>query len=147
MAKQNLPKTFPINRDDDHAEFIGRLNDGRQFFLITPFVPAREDNPGCEFVALFYFDNNGTLIEAKIDNLGPRATMDDDLRKNLFQSRLDEIVDGEFTDIEITPFAIERFGVEFGFIPAQLESNEWTIEFHPGNFMAFFAPWDGSYYT
>jgi hypothetical protein len=147
MEKRNLPKTFLINHDDYHAEFIGRLNDGRQFFLTTPFVPKSKDNPGCEFVALFYFDKDGALLEAKIDNLGPRATMDHELSDNLFRTRLDEVVGGEFTDIEIAPFTVERFGIEFGFIPEQLEDGDWTITLQPGDFMAFFAPWDGDYDT
>jgi hypothetical protein len=147
MQDQILPETFPIIQDDDHAKFMGWLKDGRQFFLTTPFVPEINDNLGCEFVALFYFDNAGQLLEAKIDSLGPRVTMDHEKRKESFQMRLNEIMDGDFTDIEIAPFEIEQFGTRFGFIPSPLDDGSWTIEFHPGNFMAFFAPWDGEYYT
>lgn len=147
MSATDLPNPFPINHDDDHAEFVGRLPDGRQFFITTPFVPAIGDHPGCEFVALFYFDPKGEFLEAKIDNLGPRETMDDDYRAERFQTYLDEVANGGFTDIEVAPFEIERFGTKFGFIPKELEGGGWTIEFHPGNFMAFLAPWDGAYYT
>ena len=149
MTTQNLPKTFPINHDDYHAEYIGRLDNGRQFFLTNPFVPQMANESGCEFVALFYFDNKGIFLEAKIENLGPRNLLDQKVSERLFQAYLDEIADGEFTDIEIAPFEIERFGTKFGFIPRPLEDeeDEWGIEFHPGNYMAFFAPWDGDYDT
>jgi hypothetical protein len=27
------------------------------------------------------------------------------------------------------------------------DGDEWCVEFHPGNFMAFYPPWDGDYDT
>jgi hypothetical protein len=152
MTTRNIPSTFPIHHDDDHALHIGRLPDGRQFFLTTPFVPKLVTEPGCEFVALFYFDSSGTFLEAKINDFGPRALMNEKHRDKIFQERLAEISIGEFTDIEISSFEIEFHGVNFGFIPCKTndendECDEIAIEFHPGNYMAFFAPWDGEYYT
>ena len=79
-----IPETFPINHDDYHAKHIGRTADGRQFFLTTPFVAAHGKELGAEFIALFTFDENGKLLEASIDNLGPRATIDGDAASKLF---------------------------------------------------------------
>jgi hypothetical protein len=53
------PDLIAIEHDDYHAKHIGHLQDGRQFFLTTPFIPAMGGNPGKEFVALFLFDKPG----------------------------------------------------------------------------------------
>ncbi len=144
-----IPNTIPINHDDYHAKHIGRTADGRQFFLTTPFVPAYGDEVGCEFIALFIFDAGGALLEAHIDNLGPRAPLAKDSANKLYNERLASLGKIEFCDIEISPFKTERFGVEFGLIPRELEDedDEPAIEMQPGNYMAFFDPWDGDYDT
>jgi hypothetical protein len=64
---------------------VGRTADGRQFFLTTPFVPAKAGAAGAEFVALYRFDAAGQLIEGAIDNLGPRATLDNDARRHVYE--------------------------------------------------------------
>jgi hypothetical protein len=72
MAKRP-PKTVALNHDDHHAEHVGRLADGRQFFLTTPFVPADElgTATGREFIALYVFDKDGQLVSATIDPATP----------------------------------------------------------------------------
>ncbi len=144
-----IPDTFPINHDDYHAKHIGRTGDGRQFFLTTPFVAAHGKESGAEFIALFTFDANGNFLEASIENLGPRATIDREAASLLYQQRLESLGDVEFCDIRIAPFATSRFGIDFGLIPRECEEDddEPTIELQPGNFMAFFDPWDGDYDT
>ena len=148
MAKKP-PKLFPINHDDYHAKHIGQTSDGRQFFLTTPFVPAIKDNPGCEFVALFLFDAKGTFLEAQIDRLGPRATLDENAARKKYEERLAGLGEVKLQRIKIAPFEIDRFDTQFGFIPRppEEEDEDWAIELHPGNYMAFFPPWDGDYDT
>lgn len=55
------PKLIAINHDEDHAEYVGRTRDGRQFFLTTPFEPAINGQEGREFLALFLFDAQGSF--------------------------------------------------------------------------------------
>lgn len=154
MAKRRFPKTFPINHDDYHAKHIGRLADGRQFFLTTPFVPAVGKQPGCEFVALFLFAADGTFLEAKIDKLGPRSQVDQARAQTLIQARLDEVqaAGGKFGRIKVAPFETKEHDVRFGFIPQEAddeedEGDDVMIELQPGNYMAFGDPWDGDYDT
>ena len=144
-----LPDTFPINHDDYHARHIGRTADGRQFFLTTPFVPALGNEAGGEYIALFTFDAKGKLLAATIDELGPRAMFDRDAASELYDQRLASLGDVEFGDIRIAPFKIERFGIDFGLIPQEREEEDEVtgIEMQPGNYMAFFEPWDGDYDT
>lgn len=145
----SIPETFPINHDDYHANHIGWTADGRQFFLTAPFVAATDEEAGSEYLALFTFDANGTLLDSIIDNLGARSTLDMAACSKLYQQRLASLGDVKFCDIRIAPFKVERFGIEFGLIPyeSEYEEEELTIEMQPGNYMAFYAPWDGNYDT
>ena len=142
------PDLVAINHDDYHAKHVGRTADGRQFFLTALFEPEIGRQAGNEFVALFLFDQRGKLIEAKIDQFGPRRTMDDEKRRAVYEARLRELGDVTFQRIEVALFSAERFGTQFGLIaqPPEEEDDEWVVELHPGNFMAFYKPWDSGEY-
>ena len=155
------PEKILILHDDYHAKHIGRTSDGRQFFLSNAFEWAVGGKPGREFVALFLFDDNGELIEDRIDDLGTRKDLGLDGRlpgnkasgsrtiDEAINRRLSELGDFRFGDIEIRPFEIRRFDTRFGFIAMgpEEEGEDWRVEFHPGNFMAFYPPWEGDYDT
>jgi hypothetical protein len=144
------PDLIAINHDDYHARHIGRTADGQQFFLTPLFEPAIHGKAGNEFVALFLFDDRGKLVEAKIDQFGPRATMDEGKRRAAYEARLREMGKVKFERIEVAPFSVKRFGTEFGLIPQppEEEGEDWWVELHPGNFMAFYPPWhSGDYDT
>jgi len=139
-----------IDHDDYHAEHVGHTADGRQFFLTTPFVPETRKDPGQEFIALYLFDGSGTLTEALIDALGPRSMMDHDAHQALRDQRIADLGDVTHARIEVAPFAVDRFGLTFGFIYRAPKDDEdvAAVEVLPGNYMAFFEPWDdGDYDT
>ena len=152
MTDDSIPERIPIAHDDYHAKHVGRTADGRQFFLTTPFCP---DGP--DFIALFLFDDAGELLEAKIDNLGLRADatlpgnmkQPDAAAQQLLEQRLASLGEVCFESIEVKPFAIERDGVTFGLIPQEPEEpdEDWCVIVEPGNYMAFYPPWDGDYDT
>lgn len=144
------PKLIAIDHDDYHATHVGRTADGRQFFLTTPFVPAVGRKPGREFIALFLFDRKGQFVEARIEDLGTRADMNREEAQRLFELRFSELGEVELDRIEIAPFQVERFGTIFGLIPRppETDGDGWWVELHPGNYMAFHAPFEsGEYYT
>ncbi|MBY0263357.1 MAG: hypothetical protein K2Q20_13495 [Phycisphaerales bacterium] len=143
------PKLIPILRDDYHAQHIGTTADGRQFFLTTPFLPASGGTGGCEFIARYVFSRSGDLIDATIDDLGPRGAMDEQMRVDLLHRRLSELGPTTPGDIRVKPFAVERFGVRFGLITVAPEEDgdTWWVKAMPGDFMAFTEPWDGLYDT
>ena len=142
------PKLVAIDADDYHAEHVGKTSDGRQFFLTTPFEPATNGNEGCEFVALYTFDKNGKFLAAEIDSFGPRRTMDEGARKNTCDARLKSLGKVSLERIEIAPFAVEKFDTTFGLVVRQPEEegDPWAVEVQPGNYMAFFEPWDSGEY-
>jgi hypothetical protein len=153
---QPAPDKIRINHDDYHAEFVGHTSDGRQFFLTNPFVPALGDNPGREFLALYIFDPDGNLLEAKIDDLGmredkispPGNKLNLDFTSALIQNCLGELGKVSFCDIIIAPFRVEKFGIEFGLIEdVPEETDEFWFTVEPGNYMAFYPPYDGEYYA
>jgi hypothetical protein len=145
---EGRPEVVAINHDDYHAKHIGRTSDGRQFLLTTPFIPAMGDEQGREFIAMFLFDSAGKLLEAKIDDLGPRAGLDEETARKRYDARLKELGDVTFDRIEVGPFSVNRFGTEFGLILREPEDEEdvWAVEMQPGNYMAFFEPWDSGDY-
>ena len=62
----SFPNTFLIKRDDYHAERIGKVPDGTQFFVTTPFRPKRGDDPGAEFLAVFMFEPSGNFRDSMV---------------------------------------------------------------------------------
>ncbi len=144
------PKLIAIDHDVYHASHVGRLPDGRQFFLTEPFIPAVGGNKGREFVALYLFDKHGHFLEARIDDLGTRAELDKQHARVTFEQRLAELGPVEYGRTELQPFEVERFGTTFGLVSRPPEDDEddddWWVEVQPGNYMAFHEPWDGGAY-
>jgi hypothetical protein len=142
------PEKIAIEHDDYHAKHVGWTVDARQFILTTPFEAAMGGKPGGEFIALYIFDTDGKLLEAKIDELGPRATMDKKKARKLYDQRLKELGEVRLSRIEVAPFSVKRFGTEFGLVVRvpEDEEDEWAVEMPPGNCMAFFEPWDSGEY-
>jgi hypothetical protein len=142
------PTLIAIDHDDYHADRVGTTKDGTQFFVTTPFIPELGNESGREFLAVFLFDSNGKLREARIDDLGPRATLNREKARQLLDTRMAELGLVEFGRIEVQPFAIERFGTTFGLVPRapEEEGAGWWVELQPGNYMAFHEPWDSGEY-
>lgn len=155
--RKGLPPRFVrINHDDYDARYVGKLADGRQFFLTHPFAPAQGNKRGGSFIALYQFDEFGMLTDARIEQLGEVTQTGVD---EMAQTWLTEMGPHRFGDIRVAPFAIDKYGHQFGLIfdageaEADDEDGEddedpstWvTVE--PGNYMAFYPPWDGDYDT
>ena len=149
MAK-GPPKIVAIDCDDYHAELVGVMPDGRQFFLTTPFVPAMGVGTatGREFIALYIFDGAGQLQSATIDDLGPRVTVDYAASQARRDALLASLGPVKYQRIRVAPFRIEMFGVEFGFIPQPPEEpgEQWSVIFMPGDVMCFSPPWSRGWY-
>ncbi len=150
--KKRAPRLVALDRDDYAAEYVGRTSDGRQFFLTTPFVPADRvgSATGREFLALYVFDSKGALLSATIDDLGPRASLDESARLRRRDELLASLGEITYGRIEVAPFNVERFGVQFGFItqPPEDPDEDWSVIVEPGNYMCFWPPWTtGDYDT
>ena len=144
----NPPTLIAINHDSRHANHIGHTDDGRQFFLTTPFIPATPTAHRKDFIALYIFTPDGQLLEIMIDELGPRSGLDEDKARLLYNQRLADLGNIRFDRITIAPFTVNGFGTQFGLIPRapENESDPWVAELQPGNYMAFFEPFDSGEY-
>lgn len=142
------PKIIAIDHDDYHAEHIGRTKEGCQFFLTTPFEPACGDSEGCEYIALFKFDLSGNLVDHSIETLGPRGSYDIEDKRAQYLSRLESLGEVEYQRIEVKPFSVNHNNVDIGLIVREPEDEDdvWAVELLPGNYMAFFEPWDSGDY-
>jgi hypothetical protein len=118
--------------------------------LTNPFVPAIGGNPGREFLVLYIFDKDGALLDAQIEDLGTRANLNEDAARARQAALLESLGAVKFRKIKVAPFKVERFGVEFGFIPQPPEEpgEDWSVIVEPGNYMCFWPPWtSGDYDT
>jgi hypothetical protein len=142
------PVLITIDHDEHYASRVGRTKDGLQVFVTTPFIPALGDESGREFLAVYIFDPNGKLVEARIDDLGPRSVLDRARARQLLEQRVSELGPLDYGRIVVQPFAIERSGTTFGLVPRPPEAGDdsWWVEVQPGNYMAFHEPWDSGEY-
>jgi len=150
---QNMgaPQLISIERDDYHAEYIGRTDKELQFFLTSLFIPAISGDPGNEFLDVFLFNEDGDLVQSTVDELGPRSQLDYNKVEALKVRRLSELGEVQYCDIRVKPFAVEHFGMLMGLIPSKWASSSghseyWLVELHPNGCMAFTAPWDSGGY-
>lgn len=111
-------------------------------------MPLVRDESGREFLAVYIFDPNGKLVEARIDDLGPRSALNRDQARQLLEQRMSELGPLDYGRIVVQPFAIERSGTTFGLVPRapEGENDGWWVELQPGNYMAFHEPWDSGEY-
>jgi len=144
---EGLPPRFVrINHDDHHAQYVGKVADGSQFFLTHPFAPSLGGKPGGSYIALYIFDEFGILTEARIEQLCEVTQTQVDA---MTQSWLSSLGKHRFANISVAPFRVDKFGREFGMIFAPEDEEElgsW-VTVQPGDYMAFFPPWDGDYDT
>ncbi|MEZ5974984.1 MAG: hypothetical protein R3E96_09135 [Planctomycetota bacterium] len=130
------------------TEHIGHTQDGRQFFLTTPFEPAIEGSAGCEYIALYLFDA-GRAIARGSGSIGlARAPNFDRDAARAATEALGFARQGDPRGISASP-CVERFGTEFGLIPRDCEHPDDVpaVILMPGDYMAFFEPWEGYYDT
>jgi hypothetical protein len=145
---QSAPALIAIDPDGLCAQYVGKTADGRQFFLTNPFEPAIGNHPGCEFIALYLFDHRGALVDAAIDELGPRNQLGPSQILNMQAERLASLGAFSLERIQVAPFTIKKYGTEFGLLAREPEEedDDWVVEASPGSYMTFFEPWDSGEY-
>ena len=113
-------------------------------FSESPFIPADEGIEGREFIALFTFTAEGDLLEALIDDFGPRAKMNDDAHEALLIQRRADLGPITYGRIEIAPFKLSKYGTDFGLIVSDDDAS--CVEMQPGGYMVFYTPWTSGKY-
>jgi hypothetical protein len=144
-AMNQAPERFTIVPDDYHVPYAGTAEDGRKFFLSDELF-----EPGSGYVGLFLWKADGTFDEVRVDEVrrsegvppGQAASAGAD---DLVASRLAELGKYVLEPIEVEPFAVEVDGVTFGWVGSQFEGI-YSIHIEPGDFIAYYEPWDGVEY-
>lgn len=142
------PAFVALDHDDAYAKYVGTLADKRQFFLTKPYLPAPPGKSEHDFLALYIFDEYGALLDARIEDLGPRDKVDVNKARALRAEMLGSLGKYKPERIFMAPFRVEKFGVEFGLIahPPKRLTDEWHVTVEPGHYMTFAPPWDSGQY-
>ncbi len=140
---EGKPELVAIDHDDYHAQHIGVTQEGLQFFLTNPFEPG-----GCEYIALFKFDAQGNFVDSDIEALGVRGSFSEEKAKEIYESKLEKLGKVNYQRIEVKPFSVKFNDTDIGLILREPEEEDdiWAVELLPGNYMAFFEPWNSGEY-
>jgi hypothetical protein len=148
---EETPGRFTIIPDDYHVPFAGRTGNGRLFFLSEELfgIPTSTGEP-TSFIGLFLWNSDGTFDEVKYEAVArptgiPSQQAVPAARKDALQRWILSLGDYALEEIAVAPFVTEVDGVTFGFVPQDIEG---TMQIHvePGNFIAYYEPWDGEEY-
>jgi hypothetical protein len=143
---EERPTRITIRPDDYHVPWAGTAEDGRRFFLSRElFEPG-----GSSYVGLFLWEPDGTFDEIKVDAVrrprgvpaGQAAAAGAD---ELVERRLAELGDYTLEPITVEPFTEEVDGVTFGWKVRSFEGTH-SVFITPGDFIAYYAPWNGRHY-
>jgi hypothetical protein len=145
-AAAGPPQRFRIVPDDYHVPYAGTAEDGRRFFLSDEIF-----GDSSAYVGLFLWKADGTFDELRVDEVG----RPDDLppgqagravdAKEVVAARLAELGDYVLEPVEVEPFTRRVDGVRFGWRLTEYDG-EYTINIEPGDFIAYYEPWDGLEY-
>jgi hypothetical protein len=145
VAMDQAPARFTIVPDDYHVPYAGTAEDGRKFFLSNELFDARS-----AYVGLFLWKADGTFDEVRVDKVArpaglPPGQAGPASADEFVASRLAELGEYVLEPIEIEPFAEEVEGVTFGWVGSQFDG-VYSINIEPGDFIAYYEPWDGLSY-
>jgi hypothetical protein len=138
------PQKIRLVPDGWHIRNVGRLSDGRLFFVdgqLDYVAGITRD-----FVCTFLFDQDGNLVDHSIELIGVRGRYPDERRTTALSQHLAALGDRTRTDIWVRTFNVESNGAVFGLIPRATECGEWRVEFMPGNTLSFYPPWPAGEY-
>jgi hypothetical protein len=138
------PERFTIVPDDYHVPYAGTAADGRRFFLSEELFSFRGSR---SYVGLFLWNADGSFAEVKVDEVTrpdgvPPGQAVPAGAEELVAARLAELGDYVLEPIEVEPFLAEVDGVKFGWRVSRFEG-EYGINIEPGDFIAYYEPWDG----
>jgi hypothetical protein len=141
---EERPERFTIAPDDYHVPYAGTAEDGRKFFLSEElFEPG-----GAAYVGLFLWKADGTFDEVVVEEVSrPRGLPPGQAgragAKAIVDARLNALGDYVLEPVEVEPFTKKIDGVTFGWKVGQYDDGSYYINIEPGNFIAYYAPWDG----
>lgn len=137
------PTRFTIVPDDFHVPYAGTAADGRKFFLSEELV-----TDGSGWVGLFLWTQDGKFDELFADPVTRPSGLPPGQAYPAGPSALVEKRLGQLGTYRLEPITVTRVvrGVTFGWRVRQYDDGEFAINIEPGDFIAYYAPWDGLEY-
>lgn len=131
---------------DDPIEAVGTAQN-KQFLLTSAFDPDAPSEELEEYICLYFFNLNGELIEAQIENIHCDIGLDDipdDIESieqlngakeynKKYASYMELIGEHEIKDIKIKPFKLVKNNIEFGVTPWVIEGEVNGFQIIPGS--------------
>ena len=145
------PERFTIVPDDYHVPYAGTAEDGRKFFLSDElFGAGSAGDSGSAYVGLFLWNADGTFDEVRVDKVSrpeelPPGQAGPAGADEFVAARLAELGDYVLGPIEVEPFTRNVGGVAFGWTVGHFDGT-YSINIEPGDFIAYYEPWDGLEY-
>ncbi len=143
--------------DSYHLTNVGQLDNGNNYWIDVQLIPERRDTR--DFVATYIFDDDGTLIDSEIINLGlrsdPNALRVKDViaqQRSKIGVRKAGIFGGKSESFWVKPFSVRAYDVDFGLVVREPEADNPdrppVVDAMPGWTLMFYPPWeDGGYDT
>ena len=141
-----VPARFTIRPDDYHVPYAGTAEDGRKFFL------SEELSSGdTGWVGLFLWKPDGKFDQVRVNPVGratdvPPGQAAPGDSGGMVKARLAELGKFSLEPIVVEPFTTMVDGTEFGWKVGRYENGSYYINIEPGDFICYYAPWDGLEY-
>lgn len=148
-VSDQAPERFTIAPDDWDVPYAGTAEDGRRFFLSDQLFGGR--GGGSSYVGLFLWNADGTFDEVRVDKVSrpeglPPGQAGPADAQDLVDARLAELGDYVLEPVEVEPFVEMVDGVRFGWKVGRYGDGDYFIGIVPGDFIVYYAPWDGLEY-
>lgn len=151
FRRNKIPKKILIKREEDyHTHYIGRTEDGRQFFGYETFVfpngmqESDWEKSRKEYVVLYIFDKDGNYLKTNHWFAGTTSVTNGTLTRQKLEQMISDLGKVRFTNIKVKPFQTIIDGVVFGLVP---NPEYETVDLEPSSTISFHAPWNGEYDT
>ena len=138
-----IPERFTIAPDDYHVPYAGTAEDGRKFFLSRELFDFERS-----YVGLFLWKADGTFdrVEAtpvdRPKNVPPGQAAPAGADE-LVRDTLASLGDYTLEPIQVEPFLARIDGTKFGWHTGHYRDGTAYINVAPGDFICYYAPWDG----
>jgi hypothetical protein len=144
LVMSDAPAKIRLIPDQWHIRNVGRLRDGRLFFVNSQLQYI--SGATRDFVCTFVFEKDGHLVDHSIELIGTRGAYPGGSVSSTMRQHLAALGDCMRTDVWVRPFSFESYDAVFGLIPRKTGSGEWRVEFMPGNTLSFYPPWEAGEY-
>jgi hypothetical protein len=146
-----VPDRLLMVPDEWDTEMVGTAEDGRRFFLTQPFDPGV-----AEYAAIFYWNADGSYNSIVVEDLGPREELDKATSDAAIAKLKAQLGNYTIEQISVAPFSEKHDGIDFGLVPysgedpadlGMSDTDPAWVSVLPGDYIAYYWPWDGSYDT